>query len=157
MVFRHDVAYTHEAGASPRKGWIPDDMLTGHFLENIVSTLRDVFASRDISVSFDSIPRTLSPSTAATSLGPVAESDNHIGDANHRLTSSEDIVPILYVGPSSLGLTNLLMTHPTTPVRTPFPSPFAHHLVDGPFPLLIQGPRVRSREARGHGSVYSDQ
>jgi len=132
-------------------------MLIGHFLENIVSTLRDVFASRDISVSFSPIPRTLSPSTAATSLGPVAESENHIADDNHRLTSSEDIIPILYVGPSSLGLTNLLMTHPTTPVRTRLTSHFAHHLVDDLFPLLIQGPRLRPRNARGHASVYRDQ
>ena len=116
-------------------------MLTGYLIENIVLTLRDIFASRDISVSFDPVPRTLSPSTAATSLGPVAESENHIADANHRLTS-EDIPPILYVGPSSLGLTNLLMTHPTTPVRTPPLSPFAYHLVDDLIPLLIQGPQL---------------
>ena len=132
-------------------------MLTGSFLENIVSALQDVFASRDISVSFNPIPRTLSPSTAATSLGSATQSENHIVDVNDRPTSSEDIVPILYVGPSSLGLTNLLMARPTTPVCTFLPLTFAHRLFDDLFPLLLQGPWIRSGDARGNASVYRDQ
>jgi diphthamide biosynthesis protein 2 len=46
----------------------------------------------------------------------VTESEEHIADVNSRPSSSEDISPILYVGSPSLGLTNLLLTHPTTPV-----------------------------------------
>ena len=56
----------------------------------------------------------------AVSQIPVVESEDHTVDANLSLSSSEDITPILYVGESSRGLTNLLLTHPTTSVRTLF-------------------------------------
>jgi diphthamide biosynthesis protein 2 len=97
VVLRHDVSYTHEA-------------------ENLVSALRGVFVHRDVSVLFSPIPRSLNPSTTTASQIPVVKSEDHIVDINPRLGSSEDTTPILYVGPSSRGLTNLLLTHPTTPV-----------------------------------------
>ena len=69
----------------------------------------------------------LSPSTPTAPQVPVAKSEGHIVDANPRLGLPEDITPILYVGESSHGLTNLLLTHPMTPVcacscspRTPY-------------------------------------
>jgi hypothetical protein len=74
-------------------------------------------------------------------------SENHDAGANLHPSSSNDIVPILYVGPSSLGLTNLLMTHPTTPVRTP---PLSFRIpLSRPFPLLLEGSWIRPRDARG--------
>jgi hypothetical protein len=82
-----------------------------------VSALRGVFVHRDVSVLFSPIPRSLNPSTTTASQIPVVKSEDHIVDINPRLGSSEDTTPILYVGPSSRGLTNLLLTHPTTPVR----------------------------------------
>ena len=89
--------------------------------EKLVSALQSVFARHDISVSFSPIPRTLSPSTSDASKVPVTESEDHVAAANPRTMSSEDIPPILYIGSSSLGLTNLLLTHPTTPVCTAIP------------------------------------
>ncbi|KAH9975018.1 putative diphthamide synthesis protein-domain-containing protein [Lactifluus volemus] len=87
VVLRHDVAYTHAA-------------------ESLVSALQDLFVKHDVSVSYEAIPRRLSPSIAST----ATEHDNL------RLSSSGDVTPILYVGSTSLGLTNLLMTNPSTPV-----------------------------------------
>ncbi|KAI9439278.1 diphthamide biosynthesis protein [Lactarius indigo] len=88
-VLKHDVAYTHQA-------------------ERLVSALRDVFSSHKITVSYNPIPRKLGPSTtASTTPTATIEHDNH---------DSEDTTPILYVGSPSLALTNLLMTHPATPV-----------------------------------------
>ncbi|KAI0271164.1 putative diphthamide synthesis protein-domain-containing protein [Russula aff. rugulosa BPL654] len=99
VVLRHDVAYTHEA-------------------ENLVAALRGVFVHRDISVSYNPIPRTLSPSTPlTTSQNPVVNSEGNVVDANFLQVSSEDVTPILYVGASTRALTNLLLTHPTTPVH----------------------------------------
>ncbi|KAH9994336.1 putative diphthamide synthesis protein-domain-containing protein [Russula compacta] len=92
VVLRHEVAYTHEA-------------------ENIVSALRSVFVSRDISVSYSPIPRRFGPSTSTDSQLPVVESEDLL-DANTCPSTSEDISPILYVGASSLGLTNLVLTNP---------------------------------------------
>lgn len=60
----------------------------------------------------------------------MTKSESQITDMNPRTGFSEDMSPILYVGSSSLGLTNLLMTHPTTPVRPTLCSPFARYLVD---------------------------
>jgi hypothetical protein len=51
---------------------------------------------------------------------------DRIVDPDLLLGSSGDRPPILYVGPASLGLTNLLMTNPTTPVRTGLRSLEAH-------------------------------
>jgi hypothetical protein len=89
-----------------------------------VAALRGVFVHRDISVSYNPIPRTLSPSTPlTTSQNPVVNSEGNVVDANFLQVSSEDVTPILYVGASTRALTNLLLTHPTTPVRTRFRSP----------------------------------
>ena len=60
----------------------------------------------------------LIPSSPVASQVPVVESEDHIIEADSSLSSSEDTIPILYVGESSRGLTNLLLTHPTTSVRT---------------------------------------
>jgi len=98
VVFKHDVACTHEAG-------------------NLVSALRSVFANRDISVSFRPILREHSPSTSSIAEIAVVESEDRIADANPDTDSSENISPIFYVGPSNLGLINLLLTNPTTPVH----------------------------------------
>ncbi|KAI0290206.1 putative diphthamide synthesis protein-domain-containing protein [Russula brevipes] len=93
VVFRHDVGYTHE---------------------NLMSALRRIFAKHDISVSFRPIPRFFGLSTAVPSQSPVVESEDHVSKSH--LDSSGDTTPILYVGPSSLGLTNLILTNPTTPI-----------------------------------------
>lgn len=119
-----------------QNGYFPNDMLT--LVENLVSALRGVFAERDVSVSFSPIPRSLSPSTPTTSQISVVKSEGHIVDVNPSLGSSEDISPILYVGPSSRGLTNLLMTHPTTPVCIRS-APLMHPTRAIPIFLLFQG------------------
>ncbi|KAF8500350.1 diphthamide biosynthesis protein [Russula emetica] len=98
VVLRHDVAYTHEA-------------------ENLVAALRGVFVHRDISVLYNPIPRTLSPSTATTSQSSVVNSQVNVVDADSLQVSSEDITPILHIGASTRALTNLLLIHPTTPVH----------------------------------------
>ena len=69
----------------------------------------------------------LSPSTPTAPQVPVVDSEGHIVDANPRLGLSEDITPILYVGESSRGLTNLLLTHPVTPVCACFRSSPTHY------------------------------
>jgi diphthamide biosynthesis protein 2 len=76
--------------------------------ERLVSALRDVFSKHGITVSYTHIPRKLGPSTAAAT---QMEHDGPLGD-------SQDTTPILYVGSPSLALTNLLLTHSGTPVRT---------------------------------------
>jgi hypothetical protein len=126
------------------------------FVENIVSALRSVFARHDITVSSSPIPRTLGPSTAAASQVPMTKNEYQITDMNPCTRPFEGTSPLLYVGPSSLGLTNLLMTHPTTPVRPALRS-FARYLVDDPLPLSLQGPRIRPCDARGRASVRRDE
>jgi hypothetical protein len=105
-----------------------------------VSALRSVFANRDISVSFRPILREHSPSTSSITEIAVVESEDHIADADPDTDSSENITPILYVGPSSLGLINLLLTNPTTPVRNRLCSFFTLESVDTTFSLFPQGP-----------------
>ncbi|KAH9161619.1 diphthamide biosynthesis protein [Lactarius sanguifluus] len=87
-VLKHDVAYTHEA-------------------ERLLSALRDVFSSHEIAVSYRPVPRKLGPSTAVATTTVEHDISDH---------DSEDTTPILYVGSPNLALTNLLMTHPATPV-----------------------------------------
>ncbi|KAH9017780.1 diphthamide biosynthesis protein, partial [Lactarius deliciosus] len=87
-VLKHDVAYTHEA-------------------ERLLSALRDVFSSHEVAVSYSPVPRKLGPSTAVA----TTTVEHDISDRD-----SEDTTPILYVGSPNLALTNLLMTHPATPV-----------------------------------------
>jgi len=107
-VLKHDVAYTHEAGTS----WDPyaSCNLTA-FAGRLVSALRDVFSRHEITVSYSPVPRKLGPSTA-TAPTPTEHDGPLLGDRD------QDTTPILYVGPPSLALTNLLLTHPATPVRT---------------------------------------
>ena len=82
----------------------------------------------------------LSPSTPTAPQVPVVESEGYIVDANPPLGLSEDITPILYVGESSRGLTNLLLTHPMTPVCACFCSPRTPYSVSTIFfSLLLQG------------------
>ena len=82
----------------------------------------------------------LSPSTPTVLQVPVVESEGRIVDANPRLGLSEDTIPILYVGESSRGLTNLLLTHPVTPVCACFRSPRTHYSGNTIFfSLLLQG------------------
>ena len=90
-----------------------------------MAALRGVFVHRDISVLYNPIPRTLSPSTPPTSQSPEVESKVVVVDVDSLQVSSEDITPILHVGASTRALTNLLLTHPTTPVCTHFFSPRA--------------------------------
>ena len=61
----------------------------------------------------------LSSSTPAASQIFIVESEDEIVNANLSLSPPEDITLILYLEESSRGFTNLLLTHPTTPVRTP--------------------------------------
>jgi hypothetical protein len=86
-----------------------------------VAVLRGVFAHRDISILYNPVPRTLSPETPTISQNPVVNTEVNVVDDDSLQVSSEDITPILYVGASTRALTNLLVTHPTTPVRTSFP------------------------------------
>ncbi|KAI9451826.1 diphthamide biosynthesis protein [Lactarius psammicola] len=88
-VLKHDIAYTHEA-------------------ERLVSALRDVFSGLEITISYSPVPRKLGPSNGTTTEhdGPLLGDDR----------GSQDTTPILYVGPPSLALTNLLLTHSATPV-----------------------------------------
>ena len=95
-----------------------------------MAALRGVFVHRDISVSYNPILRTLSPSTLITSQNPAVNSEGNVVDANSLQVSSEDVTPILYVGASTRALTNLLLTYPTTPVRTRFRSPCAPYSGD---------------------------
>ncbi|KAA1470859.1 diphthamide biosynthesis protein [Dentipellis sp. KUC8613] len=96
VVLRHDVAYTHQA-------------------DTIVARLRDALAADGVSVSYTLIPNRLDP----TSPTPPNEKPTTTADSNSdtftSLTTTDDH-PILYVGPPSLHLTNLLMTHSSTPV-----------------------------------------
>jgi hypothetical protein len=108
------------------------------FVENLVSALQNLLANHDVSVSYSAIPRRLDPLTPSTSPAPAAENGSQIVDANSRLGTSGDITPILYVGSASLGLTNLLLTNPTTPVRTGLRSPGAHHSVGSAFPASLR-------------------
>jgi hypothetical protein len=97
-----------------------------------VAVLRDVFVHCDISVLYNPIPRTLSPSVPPTSQNPVVNGDVNAVDPDSLQVSesSEEINPILYVGTSTRALTNILLTHPTTPVRTRFRSPRAPYSGD---------------------------
>jgi diphthamide biosynthesis protein 2 len=135
VVLRHDVAYTHAAGAS---GGATAHAICRPLVESLVSALQDLFANRNTSVSYNAIPRRLSPSSASTAPAPVTENGNHIVDPDPRLDTSGDITPILYVGSASLGLTNLLMTNPATPVRTGLRSPEANHSVRSVFPAYLR-------------------
>lgn len=107
-VLKHDVAYTHEAGTSYDPEYAPCDIFLTAFAESLLSALRDVFLKHEITVSYTPIPRKLGPSTAVTA------TTEHDGPDFH----SQDTIPILYVGSPSLALTNLLLTHSATPVRT---------------------------------------
>ena len=88
-----------------------------------MAVLRGVFAHRDISILYNPVPRTLSPGTPTISQNPVVNTEVNVVDDDSLQVSSEDITPILYVGASTRALTNLLVTHPTTPVRTCFRTP----------------------------------
>jgi hypothetical protein len=112
------------------------------FVESLVSALQDLFVKHDVSVSYEAIPRRLSPSIPST----ATEHDNL------RLSSSGDVTPILYVGSTSLGLTNLLMTNPSTPVCNSLRSPGAYL----PF-LHLSGLWIRPRDTRGHASIRTDE
>ena len=92
--------------------------------------MQGVFVHRDISVLYNPIPRTLSPSTPTPSQNPVVKGEVDDVDAHSLQVSSEDITPILYVGSSTRALTNLLLTHPMTPVRTRFRSSREPYLGD---------------------------
>src|SRR6266851_3749512 len=105
----------------------------------------------DTSVSFSSIPRTPSSSTAAAFQVPVVENESRTADANPRPR------PRCSDRPSCLGQTNLLLTHPRTPVSTPPYTPSALQLVDDPSPLLLQGPWKRPCDARGLALTCRDQ
>ncbi|KAI0248536.1 diphthamide biosynthesis protein [Lactifluus subvellereus] len=114
VVLRHDVAYTHAAGVS---GGAMSHAHVDPFVENLVSALQNLLVNHDVSVSYNAIPRRLGPSTASTFPAPATENGNQVVDANPPPGTSGDITPILYVGSASLGLTNLLLTNPTTPVH----------------------------------------
>jgi diphthamide biosynthesis protein 2 len=112
-VFKHDVAYTHEAGTS-YDPYAPCDIFLIRFADRLLSTLRDVFSKQEITVSYSPIPRKLGPSNAAATTTAATDHDDPLlGEGD-----SQDTTPILYIGPPSLALTNLLLTHSTTPVRT---------------------------------------
>ena len=104
-VLKHDVAYAHEAGRSWR---LLCFMCLIAFAERLLSALRDVCSEHEITVSYTPIPRKLGPSNTA-----VTTSTTELSDVD-----SQDTTPILYIGPPSLALTNLLLTHSATPVRT---------------------------------------
>ena len=104
-----------------------------------MAALRGSFVHRDISVLYNPIPRTLSPSTPTTFQNPVVNSEVNVVDADSLQVSSEDITPILHVGASTRALTNLLLTHPTTPVRTRFRSPREPYSGDTVLSYLSQG------------------
>ena len=112
-VLKHDVAYAHEAGRS--LGLLCFMCLIA-FAERLLSALRDVCSSHEITVSYTPIPRKLGPSNAAATTSTTDLSD----------VDSQDTTPILYIGPPSLALTNLLLTHSVTPVRTCLRTPQTH-------------------------------
>lgn len=95
-----------------------------------MAALRGVFVHHDVSVLYNPIPRTLSPSILTTSQNPVVNCEINVVDADSLQVSSEDITPILHVGASTRAMTNLLLTHPATPVRTRFRSPRAPYSGD---------------------------
>jgi hypothetical protein len=95
-----------------------------------VAALRGVFVHHDVPVLYNPIARTLSPSNPTTSQNSVVNSEVDVVDADSLQVSSEDITPILHVGASTRALTNLLLTHPTTPVRTRFRFPRASYSGD---------------------------
>ncbi|KAI0052230.1 diphthamide biosynthesis protein [Auriscalpium vulgare] len=99
VVLRHDIAYTHLA-------------------DSILETLRARLQESQITVSYSAIPHKLDSSTTSprTIQKPVEDSDPHMSP------------PILYVGPPSLGLTNLLLTHSLVPVHRYDPSTREVHL-----------------------------
>ncbi|EIM84817.1 diphthamide biosynthesis protein [Stereum hirsutum FP-91666 SS1] len=85
------------------------DVAYTHAAANVLQTLQETLTVDNISVSYNQIPHRLDPSpSTSTSHSPLEE--------------SSDSRPILYVGPPSLGLTNLLMTHHQTPVYSYDPS-----------------------------------
>lgn len=98
LLFKHDVAYTHQA-------------------EAIVSSLRAALKS---DVLYSKMPDRLEPSTATAS--DSLDGNSKSWGVEHSL------VTILYVGPSSLGLTNLIMTHSSTPVHSYGPATRESHL-----------------------------
>ncbi|KAH9016449.1 diphthamide biosynthesis protein [Lactarius pseudohatsudake] len=87
---------------SAKVALLKHDVAYTHEAERLLSALRDVFSSHEIAVSYSPVPRKLGPSTTT---------EHDIPDRD-----SEDTSPILYVGSPNLALTNLLMTHPATPV-----------------------------------------
>ncbi|TFY77933.1 hypothetical protein EWM64_g6075 [Hericium alpestre] len=102
VVFRHDVAYSHQADA-------------------IADTLRDVLCADNVTVSYSPIPRRLdpSPSPPHTDTAQSNTETNGSSVVAHTINSpAESDSPILYVGPSSLHLTNLIMTHSSTPIHS---------------------------------------
>ena len=113
---KHDVAYTHEAGTSCDPD-APCDIYLPVPAERLVLSLRDVFSKHGVTVSYTPIPRKLGPSTAAAAT-PMEHDGPLSGDRD-----SQDTTPILYIGSPSLALTNLLMTHSSTPVRTRLRAP----------------------------------
>jgi diphthamide biosynthesis protein 2 len=111
-VLKHDIAYTHEAGASCDP-YASCDMFLIPFAERILSALQDIFSKHEITVSYSPIPRKLGPSNAASTTATADHDGAPLGDDD-----SQDTTPVLYVGSPSLALTNLLLTHSATPVRT---------------------------------------
>ncbi|THH16089.1 hypothetical protein EW146_g4501 [Bondarzewia mesenterica] len=110
---RHDVAYTHQADV-------------------IASQLRAALDPLDMSFSYSKTPCRLDPSSSSASASSMREDipphncELEIDKSTSKKPS--DSSPIFYIGPSSLRLTNLIMTHSSNPVYSYDPSTRQTHL-----------------------------
>jgi|SRR5882762_612693 len=87
----------------------------------IASALREALRPDEVSVFYSPIPHRLDPSPTAVAVAEAAPNLEEVQADDG--SGANDTHPIFYVGPSSLGLTNILMTHSSTPVRgLSFPS-----------------------------------
>ncbi|KAI0065169.1 diphthamide biosynthesis protein [Artomyces pyxidatus] len=92
------------------------DVALTHLGESAANALRDALRSDQIDVHYSPVPQKLNPTSSAAPQVPEAPSTPEAYSSHTNAQAALDACPILYVGPPSLGFTNLLMTHSTVPV-----------------------------------------